>query len=173
MSAYGRSKAAADAALLALAAPAFGVVTLRVPALYGPGAAGKFGALGRLMAAVGAFPVIAPLARRSVLHLDNAATAVAALLAAPDTSSGVRFAADHDVLTLADVAAAVAAARGRPVRLVALPAAFAAVVRRAVPSAFASLYVDSVIAPDAAMTTALTLPVTLRDGLAAALAAGA
>ncbi len=169
--AYGRSKAAADDALLALATPAFSVVVLRVPALYGVGAAGKFGRLAQAMATFGAFPLVRPAARRSVLHLDNAAAAVAALAADP-TPTGVYLAADHEAFSLPLLAAAVTATTGTRVRLVPLPGWTAALARRAAPAAFASLYADSLIAPAAAMTTPLALPVRLADGLAAMLAAG-
>lgn len=167
---YGRSKAAADAALLALALPDFAVTVLRVPVLYGPGAAGKFGQLARAMTAFGAFPVFRPLARRSVLHLDNAAAAIAALLVEP-ASSGVRFATDHEVFTLDTLAAAVALVSGKGVRLVALPRAAAAIVRRATPAGFASLYQDSLVAPETALTRRLPLPITLAAGLASMLVA--
>ena len=167
---YGRSKAIADDALLAHASLDFAVIVLRVPALYGPGAAGKFGQLARIMTALGVFPVFRPLARRSVLHLDNAAAAIAALLVEPK-SSGVRFATDHEVFTLDTLAAAVTAVNGKDVRLVTLPRAAAALMRRAAPGAFASLYMDSLVAPETALTTRLPLPMTLAAGLAAMLVA--
>ena len=169
---YGRSKANADAALAALATPEFCVTLLRVPALYGPGATGKFGQLARVMTALGRFPVFRPLARRSVLNLDNAAVAIAALLDGTASAGGVQFATDHEAFTLDALATAVTRVHGKLVRLVPLPAAAAAVARHAAPGAFASLYADSVVAPAAAMTTQLPLPVALGDGLAAMLAVG-
>ena len=167
---YGRSKAAADAALLGLATPEFAVVAVRVPALYGPGAPGKFGQLARVMIRTGVFPVFRPLARRSVLHLDNAAAAVAALIANSATT-GVHFAADHELFTLDALTAAISKTTDRDVRLISLPSAAAKILRRTAPGIFASLYADSVVAPAAAMTTQLAQPIGLVDGLATMLAA--
>lgn len=169
VSAYGRSKADADAALLGLAAPGFGVTILRVPALYGNGAMGKLGTLARAMQRYGGFvapPVVAP---RSLLHLDNAVAVIKRLISEPH--DGVVLAADHAPFELSAFAGAVAAASGSAVRLVRAPAWFATGLRWLAPNLYASIFAPSLIDPAAAITTGMPLPVAMADGIAAMLAA--
>ncbi len=168
---YGRSKAAADAALLALVARGFAVNCVRLPALYGPGAAGKFGTLVELMRRVRVLPVPVPLPKRSVLHFDNAAVALAALCNGAVADS-VAFAADHDLFDLELLADVVTGFDGRSVKLSRLPKAVFAPLAAVAPGLYASVYADSVIASSAPFTLGMALPVTLRDGLHAMLAAG-
>ena len=167
VSAYGRSKAAADAALSALDDDAFAVTILRVPALYGRGAAGKFGALARAMRRLGGFPVSRPLPQRSLLHLDNAAAVIAAL----PPQNGVVLAADHDLFDLGVLADVLARLDVRRPVLVPLPRFALAPLAIAAPAVYAGLFAASVIDAAAAISTSMTLPVGLRDGLAEMLAA--
>lgn len=170
LSPYGRSKYAADLALLALATPAFAVTVLRAPALYGVGASGKFGALARLIRRTGLCPVLRAQPRRSALHLDNAAMALVALCSRATPRSGVEFAQDHHPFDLDQLAAAVRQASGRRVRPVRLPDAVLGGIRAAAPALHASLFASSLIDPAAAMTTEMALPVSLLAGLAEMLA---
>ncbi len=170
---YGRSKAAAEAAVAALATSGFAVTVVRAPALYGPDAPGKFGALARAMRAARVFPVSRELQKRSVLHLDNAAAVVAALAANSGPSSGVVLAADHEPFDLQRFAAALGTVDGRPVRLIRAPDAVFALLRVARPSLYASLFASSQIDSAAAVSTGMRLPVGLDAGLAEMLAVAA
>ena len=167
--AYGRSKAKADAGLAQLADDGFAVTIVRAPAIYGPGALGKIGKLAQLMRVARVLPVPRTLAARSVVHSRNVAAAIVALTARPAESS-IEFVADHDPFTLATLAEAIKASGGPRVRLVPVPDIVTQLLRHTAPGLFASLYAPSLIDPGAAMTTAMTLPITLADGLASALA---
>lgn len=170
-SAYGRSKAAADAALFALAGSGFAVTILRVPALYGVGATGKLGMLARAMRRFGGFIVPRQPVARSLLHLDNAAAVIARLIAEPEPRGGIVLAADHEPFNFASFAAAVAADSGQRMMLVRAPWGCATILRALAPNVHASLFADSFIVPDAAITRDMALPVALYDGIAAMLAA--
>ena len=167
---YGLSKASADAELMALASPCFAVTILRAPAIYGPGALGKFGTLARLMCRTGWLPVPRLLSCRSVVHCDNIAAVISELVARP-AGGGLEFVADHQPFSLATLASAVMAAGGPPIKLVVSPDAMFAALRMIAPAIHASLYSQSLIDPNDAMTTGMTLPVDLAAGLTAALAA--
>lgn len=171
VSAYGRSKEAADSALLALTTPGFAMTILRVPALYGIGAAGKLGTLAQAMRKIGGFVVPRRPIARSLLHLDNAAAVIARLIEDADPRCGIALAADHRPFDFASFAAAVSADSGRPVRLVRAPGWFNTMLRFTAPRLYASTFADSLIAPTATITRDMTLPVDLPDGIAAMLAA--
>lgn len=169
---YGRSKAAAEAAVAAFATPGFAVTIMRAPALYGADAQGKFGMLARLMCVARAFPVPRDLRQRSVLHLGNAAVVVAKLAANADPKGGTLFAADHEPFDLYRFAAALRTARGEHVRLLRAPDAVFALLRAVAPGVHASLFAASLIDADAAITTKMDLPISLDVGLAEMLAVG-
>lgn len=170
---YGRSKAAAEAAVADLATPDFTVTVIRAPALYGPDAPGKFGVLARAMRVARVFPIPLELPQRSVLHLDNAAAVVAALAANPDPGGGIVLAADHEPFDLKRFASALGAADGRTVRLIRVPDVAFALIRAVRPGLYASLFAASRIDPAAAVSTGMVLPVGLDAGLAEMLAVDA
>jgi len=170
---YGRSKASAEAAVVALATSHFAVTVIRAPALYGPDAPGKFSMLARAMRVARVFPVPHELPQRSVLHLDNASAVVAALAADPDPDSRIVLAADHESFDLERFAAALAVADGKPIRLIRAPDAAFAPLRVTCPGIYASLFAASFIDPVAALSTEMVLPVALDAGLAEMLAVAA
>lgn len=77
---YGRAKLAADEALQRLDADGFSIVSLRPPAIYGPGVAAWFALLARAARAGIPLPVGAIHNRRSFAFVGNVASAVVASL---------------------------------------------------------------------------------------------
>lgn len=111
--AYGRSKLAAEEGLARLDLPA---VSLRPVVMYGPGAKGNVALLLRLAQLPVPLPLAGLDAPRSLLSLDNLASAV---LFALDRSlpPGPLIVADAGPLGLADIVATMRRAYGRPAGL--------------------------------------------------------
>ena len=59
------------------------IVKVRAPAIYGPGALGKFGTLARLMYRTGWLPVTRVVSCRSVVHCDIIAAVISEMAARP------------------------------------------------------------------------------------------
>jgi nucleoside-diphosphate-sugar epimerase len=161
VTAYGRSKQAGDRRLTALATEYFTVTLLRVPILYSATARGKLHMLARVMTKIGIFPV--PLAEqpRSVLHLDNLAHAITAVLQQP--VQGVVFAADPQPFTLSLLAQAAMRHTGRRIHLARVP--FTGALRRLNAGLHASLYGKSVIESAALLVPPTPYPRPTLDGL--------
>jgi len=143
LSAYGRSKQAGDAKLLALADDNFTVTVLRVPALYGPGVGDKLGLLAKALRSVRMLPVPATSNPRVALNLQNMSIAIVRTI--EQRLSGLWFAADPEPFTLAALADVVAERSGRRVRLVGVPDILFLPLRLALPGLYWSLYGRSVI----------------------------
>ncbi|HJL18075.1 MAG TPA: NAD-dependent epimerase/dehydratase family protein [Sandaracinaceae bacterium LLY-WYZ-13_1] len=134
--AYGRSKRAAERALLAMDLGRTRRCVLRPPTVYGPGERRNFLALARA-AATGVFPVPGRGDNRmSFCHLDNAVEAIRFALSHPD-ATGVLHVADPRAPTLREVVDTIARAAGRRPFAVPFPLPAARLAARACELAFA------------------------------------
>lgn len=166
---YAVSKAEAEDALAAIAArTGMRVVTLRPPLVYGPGVGANFL---RLMEAVvkGTWlPLGAVRNRRSLVYVGNLAAAVIAVLERDD-AHGAYLVADGDPLSSPDLVRRIAAALGRPARLLPVPAA----VLRAAGAVLGKgaevdrLLGDFALAPTGLASLGWRPPFTAAQGLAA------
>ncbi|MDQ2084752.1 NAD-dependent epimerase/dehydratase family protein [Xanthobacteraceae bacterium Astr-EGSB] len=118
--AYGRSKLAAEADILA---SGIGATILRPVAMYGPGMKGNFDTLARLARLPVPLPFGSLRNRRSLLSVAAMADAVVFTLETAATIGGTYIVADAVPVTLVDIIAALRSAAGRPRRLFHLPAA--------------------------------------------------
>lgn len=161
-SAYGRSKMAADRALLALADATFTVSCVRVPILYGRSAGTKLHRLARAMRRLGWWPAPAAMEHRSVLHVDNLSSALLQVIRRD--MGGILFAADPEPFSLQMLADVCSAGRGRRVRLVGLPELAFAPLRVVAAGTYRSLYGRSLI--DSGLCLSGEVPFrSTRDGL--------
>ena len=116
---YGRSKLAAERLLDEVAGDAgVAAVSLRLPLVYGPGVGANMLRLFRLVRSGLPLPFGAVSNRRSLLYVGNLARAVDTALRAP---SGRYFVSDDADLSTPDLVRSVAAALGRPARLIPVP----------------------------------------------------
>ncbi|WP_026224901.1 NAD-dependent epimerase/dehydratase family protein [Methyloversatilis thermotolerans] len=121
--AYGRSKAAAEAGLHALAAAGpLELVIVRPPLVYGREAAGNFRSLARALA--GGWPL--PLGaldgnRRSLVAVDNLADFVALCVTHERAPGRVWMVSDDEDVSTAGLVRRMGAAMGRPARLLTVP----------------------------------------------------
>lgn len=175
---YGRSKLAAERALVGADLGALRVVLLRPPTVYGPGERRNFLALCRAVDS-GAFPVPGPGDNRmSFCAVENLAEAcVWALETKP--ARGILHVADEPVLTFRQVVETLAWALGRPLWPLPFPLPLARAVARVAEAAFArsgreaplsrarlrTLTADSAL--DTSLTRALGFrpPVRFPDGV--------
>ena len=98
---YGRSKLQADQALAELASGDFHVVSLRPPAVFGPGVGAFFAMFDRAARAGLPLPLGAVTNRRSFVYVGNVADAVARALEAE--RSGAWLLTDSDPISTADL----------------------------------------------------------------------
>lgn len=102
------------------------LVVLRPPMVYGSGAPGNFGRLVRLVQSGLPLPLGGARSPRSFIGIDNLASAIAAAVSASGHPSGAFLVADAETPSAADLVEAIAAALGRPARLVSVPRPLAA-----------------------------------------------
>jgi len=117
--AYGRSKLAAEHGLAGLA---LDWVALRLVTVYGPGMTGNLAQLMRLARQPYPLPLGGLKARRSLLSLDNLASAVAHVLGTPERLRRPLIVADPQPLTLSQMLAAMRRGLGRRPGLIPMPA---------------------------------------------------
>jgi len=118
--AYGRSKLAAESALRS-EYPAGGLVVLRPPLVYGPGVKANFLALLRAVQRGVPLPLASIHNRRSLLSVGNLADAILASLRVPQGGQHTYNVTDGPALSTPDIVRAIAAAFGRPARLLPFP----------------------------------------------------
>lgn len=119
---YGRSKLAAEQALhAAYAGP--GCVVLRPPLVYGPGVKANFLALLRAVERGVPLPLASIRNRRSLLYVGNLADAILACLQAPPVRARTWNLSDGPAVSTPGLVRAMAAALGRPARLLPFPPA--------------------------------------------------
>lgn len=118
---YGISKWEAEKALKGIALGRMDAVVLRPPLVYGPRVGGNFHTLLRSVDRGVPLPFGAVRNRRSLISVGNLADAVAWALQAPP---GTYLPSDRRDLSTPVLIRAVAAALGRPARLIAVPPAW-------------------------------------------------
>jgi UDP-glucose 4-epimerase len=118
--AYGRSKLEAEEGLARLD---IDWVALRPVLVYGPGVKGNVGALARLARMPYPLPLGGLTARRSLLSVDNLASAIESVLAVPVPLRRPFIVADREALTVPEMIAAMRRGLGRSPGLVPVPAA--------------------------------------------------
>lgn len=121
---YGVSKLEAEEALFALSAGGrIESVALRPPLVHGPGVRANFERLMRAVA--GGLPLPFGLVRnkRSLLHVDNLALALAVCAERPEAAGRVFLVRDGCDLSTADLIRLIGEGLGRPARLLPIPPA--------------------------------------------------
>lgn len=116
--AYGRSKLAAEDALMEIVERAdMQVIVLRPPLIYGPGVGANFLRLLRLVDCSVPLPLASVDNRRSMLYIDNLVSAIARCLEVDSTLSGRYFVSDGDAASTSVLIRDMAKALNRPSRL--------------------------------------------------------
>ena len=119
--AYGRAKAAAEAALRAV--PGLSLTVLRPPLVYGAGVKANFLALLRAVARGWPLPLASIENRRSLVYAGNLADAVVRCLETPLAAGKTYGVTDGAPLSTPALCRALGAALGRPARLFSFPPA--------------------------------------------------
>jgi UDP-glucose 4-epimerase len=120
---YGVSKLEAEAGLREIAArTGMEVVIIRPVLVYGPGVKANFLSLMRWVARGVPLPLGAIHNRRSLVALDNLVDLVATCIRHPGAANEVFLVSDGEDLSTTDLVRKMAAALGRPARLIAVPA---------------------------------------------------
>jgi nucleoside-diphosphate-sugar epimerase len=117
--AYGRAKAAAEAALRAI--PRLALTILRPPLVYGPGVKANFLALMRAVARGWPLPLAGIENRRSFVYSANLADAVIRCLESPVATGRTYGVTDGAPLSTPELCRALGAAIGAPARLFSFP----------------------------------------------------
>ena len=163
LSAYARSKLAGDIALSGLRNENFRITLLRMPMHYGPNAGKKLRMLVRITTRLGWFPVPKTPVRRSIVHLDNLATAIVTVLCRG--LDGIQFVADPELFSYEMLRDALRLHTGKTIRLIQLPDAFFLPMRAFARGAYRRLYQDNVIASEVVLQPENGYPVTMAAGL--------
>ena len=163
LSAYARSKQAGDVALAALRRDDFRMTLLRMPMHYGRDAGKKLRMLVDLTTALGWFPVPKTPLRRSMVHIDNLAAAIIAVL--QQGLDGIQFTADPQLFGYEMLRDSLRLHTGKTIRLVRLPDGFFLLIRALAPGVYQRLYQDNIIAPELVLQPESGYPVTMAAGL--------
>lgn len=116
--AYGRSKHAAETALLELAASSgLEAVVIRPPLVYGPGVKANFRTLMSAIASGLPLPLASVDNRRSLVGIWNLCDLIATCIAHPDAVGEIFLISDGEDLSTPDLARALGRSLGRPARL--------------------------------------------------------
>jgi nucleoside-diphosphate-sugar epimerase len=118
VSAYGRSKLAAEAAVRAAGVP---FTILRPVVIYGDGEKGNFATVHRIARLPIPLPIGALTAQRSILSIANFCSAVAAALTNPRMRGETFIVADPAPVTVPDLVSRYRVSLGRPPRLFPVP----------------------------------------------------
>ena len=119
--AYGRAKAAAEAALHAV--PGLSLSVLRPPLVYGQGVKANFLALMRAIARGWPLPLASIENRRSLIYVGNLADAAVRCLESPSAAGKTYGVSDGAPVSTPDLCRAIGTALDRPARLFKCPAA--------------------------------------------------
>jgi len=119
---YGRSKRAAEEALIRLGAQTgLEIVIVRPPLVYGPDVRANFLSLMNAVWKGMPLPLGALRARRSLIYVDNLADALVHCATDARAAQQCFHLADNDALTIAELARALGRHLGRPARLLPVP----------------------------------------------------
>ncbi|ACD15320.1 UDP-glucose 4-epimerase family protein [Paraburkholderia phytofirmans] len=119
---YGRSKRAAEEALIRLGAQTgLEIVIVRPPLVYGPDVRANFLSLMNAVWKGVPLPLGALGARRSLVYVDNLADALVHCATDARAAQQCFHVADSDALTIAELARALGRHLGRPARLLPVP----------------------------------------------------
>ncbi len=164
--AYGRSKLAAEQGLAELG---IDWVALRPVLVYGPGVKGNMAALINLARSPLPLPFTGLRGQRSLLAVENLASAVETVLKLPDAIRRPLIVADPEPLTVADMIAALRAGLGRRAGLLPAPASLLEAVARLTgrEEQFQRLAGSLVASPGALRRAGWQPAVATRDALAA------
>jgi nucleoside-diphosphate-sugar epimerase len=128
---YGRSKRAAELRLAEIAAGSrLEIVVLRPPLVYGPGVGANFRRLLRAVDRGLPLPFGLVRNRRSLVHRGNLASALIAALDHPAAAGATFLVADGPPWSTPELIRLIAAALGRPARLLPVPPALLAAAGR-------------------------------------------
>jgi nucleoside-diphosphate-sugar epimerase len=167
--AYALSKWAAEQGLRQIAAEAgLEVVILRPTLVYGPGVGANFLALLRAVACGVPLPLGAISNQRSLIYVGNLVDAILRCLEHPAAAGKTFLLSDSEAVSTPELVRRMAAALGRPTRLVALPVPLLrAAATLAGKSALAIRLLDSLSVDDTSIRRDLdwTPPFTLDEGL--------
>ncbi|MGF6600013.1 nucleoside-diphosphate-sugar epimerase [Paraburkholderia sp. GAS448] len=119
---YGISKLEAERALTAFGqANGMEIVIVRPPLVYGPGVRANFESLMKTIERGVPLPLGAVDARRSMVYVGNLADAIRVLATRPERTEGVFHVTDGEDLSVSGMVRAIAAAFGKPARLISVP----------------------------------------------------
>ncbi len=119
---YGQSKQEAEEALRdATEGTGTAWTVLRPPLVYGPGNPGNMGRLDALVRRGLPLPLGAIVNARSLVFVGNLCDAISACVLRPEAYGQTFFVSDGDDLSTPDLVRAMAAAQGRPARIVRVP----------------------------------------------------
>lgn len=119
MTAYGRSKRAAEEAVLGISA--LNPIALRPPLVHDWDARANFAALLGLAASPLPLPFAQARNRRSLIARASLVAAIGAVLAKPEAQPGAYFVADHPALSTGEIITALRAGLGRKAGLIRAP----------------------------------------------------
>lgn len=149
---YGRSKAAAEQALIALATPGFEVVVLRLPFMFSAEHPALLGRLVDMLVRVRVLPSPAGApSRRSMITYAGAAAALVSAADLPSTLAGLLTAADPVPLDLPTIARSIDTRLRKRILIMPVSATLTALVGRIAPATADRLFRSSVLASAANM----------------------
>ena len=128
---YGKSKLEAEELLQELSSPAFKVAILRPPMVYGKGCPGNYTSLAKLSLKLPVFPRLKN--QRSMVHIDNLCEIIRHVI--DSESSGLFFPQNEEYVCTSDMAAQIAAANGKELRLSTFLTPFVKLAVKTVPQA--------------------------------------
>lgn len=111
---YGISKAKAEAGLLELQDPSFGVAILRPPMIYGKGCKGNYNTLSAIARKLPVFPRVSN--QRSMLYAENLCRLVQLLIDSGDR--GIFCPQNREYVNTCDMMAEIASAKGKKLLLI-------------------------------------------------------
>lgn len=157
---YGRSKAAGDDALQALATPGYRVECVRLPFLFDVRRPALIGTLLNGVDKLPFWPVSPDNVERSMITYDDSGILLAE--AAETERSGISHAADPQLFDFQLLARILAEEAGQRMRMVQVPRAGISLLERFAPSISRRLFRSNVLSPAANMASGRSLPVGIE-----------
>jgi nucleoside-diphosphate-sugar epimerase len=157
---YGKSKAAAEAALKELATPDFSIINVRLPFMFGTQNPSLMGKLTSLLQKVPFFPISVDAAERSMLTYADAADVL--YLAAKEERSCEINVADPNLFTTELLAELMRDKNMNPAKLLRIPKFATRFIRKVVPSIGDRLFAKSILASENNWASNLTLKVGIK-----------